>query len=831
METSAGKDVLARSLHEWRLADGSFEEAKTEQARAKAMMRQLRAREIAERVSWAERAIPFSLRAKALESELWSAEESIGRLRRVDFASRHAFVLHHLGEFPDASLPAVLALAGRPQPGDGSGWFADEAVVAAVAVRLARAGQHDAVLDALRVLSARRAEALRSCAPYLPDAVVSCALSEVEAWIRSTAPIVAFLSWCDLLPLLPAGDREKARAEMVRLRAAIEGAEGEAAGGFSARKRAGEAFADAGMLDASEAECEGLDEVDDLLSVARRHSGESRARIARLALVRARASGHLPAALADIVAVCPAIAPEAIARAREEADPTTAADALLRIAAQLAEPCSSELFHEAFDMVRKLGEDTSGALEWVADWAEDHRPSLTDDERALLSERTTRPATQAEAHAPPLHAETAEARLGRLLFGPKNAGGILTDRGFDRMLDFAEHHATGDDLALVMEVARALAGERRARLARALLQSGEGLHDLPGFDELFSPEEQREHLRAALASYERPVSVEILYTLERAARLATGAPRGILVSLYLDEVRERGGRVRLRGLFTAASLAEGDQRAALIEETLAWMDEGDQLDEEDRVEAIAAVLPLVPAESAVALAGSVLDAVADGQIGRTQAGDRLMAIPDPVWAALPASQWEPALRWALDEGEEFFDWASWNQKSLPREVRAVLEAQAEAAPSPDARVDAASPSAVPVDASGRSAELSPEERLRRWASGAASLSGADREARAPEFEAAVRAVLAQPDTEDGVLWDTLASLSDAALRAIWSARARADAWRRTVDISDPALFAYLPSEHYLHADAVLQLILRLGGASALCDFVRMLVRLQHEVAA
>ncbi|WP_438003277.1 hypothetical protein WME89_30800 [Sorangium sp. So ce321] len=687
------------------------------------------------------------------------------------------------------------------------------------------------MLDALRVLRARRAEALRSCAPYLPDAVVACALSEVEAWIRSTAPIVAFLSWSDLLPLLPTGNREKARAEMLRLRASIEGGEGVSAGGFSARKRAAESFADAGMLDASEAECAGLEEVDDLLSVARRYPGESRARIARLALVRARASGHLPAALADIVAVCPAIAPEAIARARGEADPITAADALLRIAAQLAEPCSSELFHEAFHMVQKLGEDTSGALGWVADWVEDHRPSLTDDERALLSERATRPATQAEAHAPPLHAETADARLGRLLFGPKNAGGILTDRGFDRVLDFAEHHATGDDLALVMEVARALAGERRARLARALLQSGEGLYDLPGFDELFSPEEQREHLRAALARYERPVSVEILYTLERAARLAAGAPRSILVSLYLDEVRERGGRVRLRGLFTAAPLAESDQRAALLQETLAWMDEGDDLDEEDRVEAIAAVLPLVPAESAVALAGRVLDAVADGQIGRTQAGDRLMAIPDPAWAALPASQWEPALRWALDEGEEFFDWASWNQKSLPREVRAVLEARAEAAPSSDARVDVASPSAVPVDASGQSAELSPEERLRRRASGPASQSGADREARAPEIEAAVRAVLAQPDTEDGVLWDALASLSDAALRAIWAARARADAWRRTVDISDPAIFAYLPSEHYLHADAVLQLILRLGGASALCDFARMLVRLQHEVAA
>ncbi|WP_437963706.1 hypothetical protein WMF04_28750 [Sorangium sp. So ce260] len=186
METSAGKELLARSLHEWRLADRSFEEAGVERARAEAMMRQLRAREIAERVSWAERAIPFSLRARALECGLWSAEE----------------------------------------------------------------------LDAIRVLGARRAEALRSCAPYLPGAVISRALSEIEGCI---------------------------------------------------------------------------------------------------------------------------------------------------------------------------------------------------DERVLPSESATRPATRAEDHAPPPRAETPEARLGRLLFGLKNAGAILTDRGFEPVLDFAEHHAAGDKLALVME--------------------------------------------------------------------------------------------------------------------------------------------------------------------------------------------------------------------------------------------------------------------------------------------------------------------------------------------------------------------------------------------
>ncbi|WP_437963705.1 hypothetical protein WMF04_28745 [Sorangium sp. So ce260] len=364
-----------------------------------------------------------------------------------------------------------------------------------------------------------------------------------------------------------------------------------------------------------------------------------------------------------------------------------------------------------------------------------------------------------------------------------------------------------------------------------LLQSGKELYDSPGFAELFPPEEQREHLRTALARHERPADVEIVYTLSRAARLAGGAPRGVLLSLYLDEVRSRDGHVRLRGLFTAAALAEGDQRAALVEETLAWMDGRDDLDGADRAEAIAAVLPFLPAERAVALAGSVLDAVAEGQVGRTRAGDRLMAIPDPVWALLPTSRWEPALRWALEDGAEFFDWTSWNRKTLPREVRAMLEAQVEAGSSSDANEEAVPPGAAPSDAGEWEGVLSPEERLRGWAFAAASLSEVERAARAPEINAAAHALLAQPDTEDGVLCDTLASLPDAALRAIWSVRARADGWRRTIDISDPALFAYLPSEHYLHAEAVLQLILRLGGASALCDYGRMLVRLQQEPSA
>ncbi len=69
--------------------------------------------------------------------------------------------------------------------------------------------------------------------------------------------------------------------------------------------------------------------------------------------------------------------------------------------------------------------------------------------------------------------------LGGCCSAPGDAAAIVTDRGFGRVLDFAEHHAAGDEFALVMEFARTLQGERRARLARALLQSGEELYDSP----------------------------------------------------------------------------------------------------------------------------------------------------------------------------------------------------------------------------------------------------------------------------------------------------------------------------------------------------------------
>ncbi|WP_438037579.1 hypothetical protein [Sorangium sp. So ce128] len=716
MEISPGKDALARSLDEWRLADLSFEEADSERARAGAMLRQLQAREIVERTYWAENDVPFSLRVKAVETGLWSAEEAIDGLRRIDFVGRHVFVLHHLRVFPDASLCAVLALVRQPQPGDGAEWFADEAALAAVAVRLARAGQPDAALGAIRALSARRGEALRSCAPYLSEAAIARAFSELEAWLLGAEPVVAFLVGCDFLPLVPARDRERARGEIVRLRAALEAREAEGGSfyGFSARKRAAEAFAVAGMLEASEAESQGLVNVDDLLSVARQHPVESRARIARIALERARTSRYVPAALGKVVAVCPALADEALACARGEANPVTAASALLRVAARLGEPRAPALFHEAFRRIEPLGDAASDALEWIADWAADHGPSLTERERAVLGERVAQAVREAEVRRATPPVETAESRLGRLLFGPTHADRIRTDRGFESVLEFAEHHATGDYLALVMEFARPLEGERRARLARALLQSGEELYDSPAFAELFSPEEQRGHLREALARRERPADLEILHTLGRATQLATGAPRGVLLSLYLDEVRERGGRVRLRGLFTtAASLAEGEHRAALVDEVLAEVETCDHLSEEDRVEAIAAVMPLVPAARAVELAGRVLHAVAEGQIGRTQASHRLMAIPDPVWAALPASRREPAARWALEEGAEFFDWTSWRQKTLPWEVHALLEVYASASsPACEGGYDA-SPSAAEPDAGGAGRELSPEQRL-RW---------------------------------------------------------------------------------------------------------------------
>ncbi len=121
----------------------------------------------------------------------------------------------------------------------------------------------------------------------------------------------------------------------------------------------------------------------------------------------------------------------------------------------------------------------------------------------------------------------------------------------------------------------------------------------------------------------------------------------------------------------------------------------------------------------------------------------------------------------------------------------MLEAQVEAAPSFGRGSDPAGSvrADAPAEGGGGGGELSPDERLRGWARVAVSLSEAERAAGASEVEAAVRAILALVDVEDGVLRDTLASLpaASAAGRSGRCAHAptRGDAPSTS---SDPALF-------------------------------------------
>ncbi|WP_438022737.1 hypothetical protein [Sorangium sp. So ce233] len=576
------------ALSAWRLADEAFEQADSRAARAEAMVRQLRARELVERWSWAERRLPDALRRWALAEGLWSWEEAVERLGHLDFVARRRFIRSNLALFPDASLPALLDLVREPQPGDGALWSPDGSTLSAIALRLDRA--------------------------------------------RGREPALA---------------------------AAAEG--------------------------------------------VRDPAGEAGSR----------------------------------ARGAASAGPSAAV-------------------------------------------------------------------------------EPAGARLGALLFGAQGAARLSTDTGFAAVLDFAEHHATADELALLLEYARTLEGERRAALCGALLRSGEPLWGVPGFADLFSPEQRQAHLRAELAAYERPAEVPIHDTLRIAATLVEDEARREVLSLFLDEVRALGGRGRLEGLCAGAALADGALRPALLDEALAWMEACEELDEDDRVEGIAAALPMLPAARGAPLAERVLDAIAAGQVQRTVARDRLLAIPDAVWAALPEARWAPALRWVVEEGVDAPAPRSALRRGLPAPVRAALGEGAPVAPTEDGS----------AGRSARAEPSSPQERLRGSASAWASLPDAERAGLLPEIEAAARAILQMPDTEDGALRAALALLPESAWRAIWSARARASAWRRTIDLTDPALFAYIGSEHYLHAEAVIRLVLGLGGPAAVCDFARMLVVLR-----
>lgn len=110
------------------------------------MVAQLRCRELVERLSAAQRALPGGLLRRAMEVGAISWQGAIERLGRMTFVTRHAVVRSLLEVFPDDALAALFALVRAPQAGDGAIWFHDEATVTAVAVRLAQAGQADALL-------------------------------------------------------------------------------------------------------------------------------------------------------------------------------------------------------------------------------------------------------------------------------------------------------------------------------------------------------------------------------------------------------------------------------------------------------------------------------------------------------------------------------------------------------------------------------------------------------------------------------------------------------------------------------------------------------------
>lgn len=330
-------------------------------------------------------------------------------------------------------------------------------------------------------------------------------------------------------------------------------------------------------------------------------------------------------------------------------------------------------------------------------------------------------------------------------------------------------------------------------------------------------ETNRASTSALLARYGEPCGARFHPTLLSAARLLGGELRREVLALYLAEVRRGHGHVRLGDMCSALPLAEGEALERLVAEVLAMVHADKALDEEDRISGIATVIGHLPTERAGPLAERILDAIVRSAIGRTWAGDRLLAIPDAVWALLPDGRWELAVAWLIEhDALEFTNWTGFDARQLPARLREVL-----ALYRPTTR-ESATMKLVTSSAGGNAG---PVEQLGDWTYEWSSLSPAARVARAPEVHRAVSAILELPDTNDFALRDALPILSEASLHAIWSARASASAWRRTIDLTDDALFAYIASEHYLHDTAVLRLVLALADAATVRDFAAMLVRL------
>jgi hypothetical protein len=116
----------------------------------------------------------------------------------------------------------------------------------------------------------------------------------------------------------------------------------------------------------------------------------------------------------------------------------------------------------------------------------------------------------------------------------------------------------------------------------------------------------------------------------------------------------------------------------------------------------------------------------------------------------------------------------------------------------------------------------PDDRLRAWSELLPRLPETHQAGFWPDVDRAVDEVLRTQGSDDEALLAIARIAPIETAERIWAYRAAVGRWRRTVDPSDRHLFAFIASEHYLHADWILSLLNRLGEPGSVVGFARML---------
>lgn len=311
-------------------------------------------------------------------------------------------------------------------------------------------------------------------------------------------------------------------------------------------------------------------------------------------------------------------------------------------------------------------------------FGDDTRWEIDDELVQALTERAGEhnraPAAEDATIEPEEEGEASAVTLRSILLSARATGQERwIEPSFGKVLDYVKHHLQPDHAA---ELSRDHDDPLFRALRLALLAGSDDLWSRPWFRSVFDAEERRGHLESVVARHEGHELPCFEGLIHIAGRLDP-ARRGTVLRWAIAEIGRRNGASAAVDLARVAALAEGRQRADLL---AALEPQIDQLDVDERLTAVAALLPSAPLSEAIALARRGLSWIAGGETRLPDARAFLAAIPAPAWAELTRADWEPSLKAGGSSGgwSDVLRWRSYDASfaalpDLPEEARRLVE--------------------------------------------------------------------------------------------------------------------------------------------------------------